>query len=183
MSVRLCRCLIPFLAFFSVIALGWSAKAADTASNMSSVAVTIAPAIEVSQWPDPLVQFSSPIDPGESAIKGPLTFHIRSNSPWVLKIKSNSNNGYLTEFDISTGTYVGTGEQMTLPVQWSLSDSGPWAPITDGEADVTSGSATGTAGQQVQMFLKVEATYDDLPLADPNREYRLDVGYTASLTY
>ncbi len=171
------------MAVMTTLMLGLPARAADTSSSMSSVTVTIAPALEVVEWPDPLVALSQGLAPGDFAVTGPLSFHLKANSPWVLQIKSSSGGGQLSEFDTSSATYVSSGSKMSIPVQWSLSESGPWAPIQATEADITSGGSTGSAGQHIQLYLKTEATFDDVPLTAPNSEYRLDVGYTASLLY
>ena len=165
------------------LTLGWSVQAADFASSQSSVTVTIAPALEVVQWPDPMVILATGLAPGASQVAGPLGFSLRANAPWVIQVSSQSGGGHLREYDTNSSSYVSSGHALSRPVQWSLSETGPWTPLTDSPVDLYDGGPTGDSGVQRQLYLRTEATFDDVPLGSPGREYRLDLGYTVSLVY
>lgn len=177
------KCIVPFVVILSFAAMGVRVQAADSASHTTTIAARIAPVIEVIKWPESLVELPEDIVPGVPKVVGPLGLEIRSNTPWVIRVASFAQSGYLAEFNRSTASFVPSGARMSEPVQWSLVSSGPWTALTSTETPVTGGQSTGEAGAKVNLYLKVEATFDDPVLLEEDHEYRMDLSYIVSVTY
>lgn len=177
------KCIVPFVVILSFAAMGVRVQAADSASHTTTIAARIAPVIEVIKWPESLVELPEDIVPGVPKVVGPLGLEIRSNTPWVVKVRSGAQDGRLAEFDRGTLTYVSSGMQVSTPVQWGLTTSGPWTNLNSTETPVTGGQSTGEAGAKVNLYLKVEATFDDPVLLEEDHEYRMDLSYIVSVTY
>jgi len=177
------KCIVPFVVILSFAAMGVRVQAADSASHTTTIAARIAPVIEVIKWPESLVELPEDIVPGVPKVVGPLGLEIRSNTPWVVKVQSGTPNGRLTQYDRRTATYVASGAQMSIPVCWGLATGGPWNAVDTTETPVTGGQSTGEAGAKVNLYLKVEATFDDPVLLEEDHEYRMDLSYIVSVTY
>lgn len=175
------KCLVPFIVILSFACLGARVQAADSASHTTTIAARIAPAIEVVSWPDTLVT-PADIVPGVPQVVGPLSLVVRSNTAWVVTLRSAPYDRP-AQFDRRTATFVPSGAQMRNPVTWSLTTNGPWSVVDTTESVVYSGTATGGTGTQVDLYLKLEASFDDPLLVDSEHEYRMDLSYVVSVTY
>jgi hypothetical protein len=98
------------------------------------------------------------------------TFTIKANRSWTLKIKSGNATNW---------TFAGTGAGVK-PISdllWSLTSSGSYVAITNGDVTFTSG-ANSTNGASAQPFFKTQWTADFTSASNLPGTYSLPIVFT-----
>lgn len=169
------------LVALGLVGLTPAALAATSQSGTTEVMFNIAPALEVVMWPGAnLTLIDTP--PGVASVSSQMRIAVKSNTSWGVQITSDSANGKMREYDMSTGKYVVDGSE-TGPVEFATDPQGPWTPISSSPTKIFSGQPpTGETGAALGFWIRVTPNFDALELAY-GRTYRIVLTYTAGVGY
>ena len=171
-----------FGAVCALVPVGNTATAATSEVGSTVVTFSVAPAIEVTAWPQADLTLASDAVPGTPVISSPLTITVKSNAEWGVRIQSDTATGGLREFDATAQVYITNGLQIG-PVEWATDLAGPWVPLNPTPTPVLSlRPPTGENGETVTLYLRLTPDFDVRPL-DAGRVYRMVLTFTAGVGY
>lgn len=171
-----------FGAVCALVPVGNTATAATSEVGSTVVTFSVAPAIEVTAWPQADLTLASDAVPGTPVISSPLTITVKSNAEWGVRIQSDTATGGLQEYDGMLQSYVTDGFR-TPAVEWATDPTGPWAPLGPSATPIaTMRPPTGEDGLTLTLYLRVTPDFDVQPLRT-GRQYRMVLTFTAGVGY
>ncbi|MBI2914839.1 MAG: hypothetical protein HYY08_02825 [Firmicutes bacterium] len=174
---------LGFALVLLVAAAVGSVQAATTSTGGTAVTANVEDAISVASWPAQTFNIGGALVPEVPTVSGALSFTVRSNTTWGIKISSDDTAGKMREYDTASSSYVTSGKTLKNSLEWGPTTSGPWTGVSSTPGTMFAGQAsTGDAGATVNFVLRLTASFDDLKLAT-GRVYRVVLTYTVGTGY